>query len=117
MKNLVDLMTAKAIQSKVDGRMATFLNVDGDIVTLDMERIGLRKLPLNVVQSGFEFHMNYDSLVKAFLKKTGIRTDVPATDADVFEISCQVRDFMSRRFKDLTNLECYKAVRSYLPTI
>ena len=38
MNDLVDLMTAKAIQSNQDKRMATFISIDGDNVTLDIDR-------------------------------------------------------------------------------
>ena len=33
---LVDLITAKAIQSKKDGRMATFLGIENELIVLDI---------------------------------------------------------------------------------
>lgn len=116
MKTLVDLMTATAVQSKQDGRMATFIKVDennDDNVILDMERIGLCSLPLDVVCRNFIFHMDNKSLVKVFLQKRGVRNDVPTTDQQVHFASQDVFEVLSRRFKDLKHLECYQAVREY----
>lgn len=116
MKNLSDLIVATAVQSKMDGRMATFIKVDennDNNVILDMERIGLRSLPLDVVCRNFIFHMDNKSLVKVFLQKRGVRNDVPTPDADIYNAMDGVFAVLSRRFKDLKYKECYDAMREY----
>lgn len=116
MKTLVDLMTATAFQSKMDGRMATFIKVDennDNNVILDIERIGLRSLPIDIVCRNFVFHMDNKSLVRVFLQKRGVRNDVPTTDEDIYNAMDYVFGILSRRLKDLKYKECYDAMREY----
>lgn len=114
MKTLVDLMTAKAIQSDRDLRMATFIDIDEDDVTLDMQGIGKRVFPLDMVLRGFTMHLDYESLVTGFLKQNHVDSRTPRTKDDAWKLSCSVFDIMVNRFKDITNVECYKAVENYL---
>jgi len=114
MNDLANLITAKAIQSKMDNRMASFVGIDmNDNVTLDLERIGRRTFPLGMVQAGFVFHMDNDSLIKGYLQKKGVRSDRPVTDKEVHEAAQDVFTILSGRFKDLKHIECYKSIREY----
>lgn len=112
---LADLITAKAIQSKKDGRMATFLGLENDLVVLEMEQLGTRKFHRDIVEQGFIAHLDNMSLVKGWVARQLGRTDVPCDDTMVWKLSCQTYDFMSRRFPTLTNVECYTAIRELLP--
>lgn len=110
--DLTEMIIAKALQSKKDGRMATFKEIDeNDNVVLEMERLGERRFPQRLVESGFVAHLDNESLVQGWVKRHLDRTDVKVSDEKCFKMSCEVFDIMSRRFTDLTNVECYKAVR------
>lgn len=114
MNDLVNLMTAKAIQSNVDKRMATFIGIDGDNVTLDMERIGKRVFPLRLVQKGFVFHMDFDSLIVGVLRKEQLDPLRPTSDAECNELAIGVFKLLSNRFEDITHVDCWKSVRKFM---
>ena len=110
--DLTEMIIAKALQSKQDGRMATFKSVEQDgTIVLDMEKLGERKFSQRTVEQGFVDHLDNESLVDGFVRRHVDRTDLEVSDEKCFDMSCKVYDLMSRRFKDLTNVECYKAIR------
>lgn len=112
---LVDLITAKAIQSKKDGRMATFLGIENELIVLDIEKIGLRKFAKEIVEDGFVAHLDNQSLIKGWVGRQLGRTDVPCDDTMVWKLSCSTFDIMVKRFPTLTNVECFTAIRELLP--
>lgn len=113
MENLVSLITAKAIQSNKDDRMASVVSINGDEVTLEIEAMGFRTLSIRDVFRGFAFYMDYESLVKGFLERQGLRKDIKMSGEDIHNLSIQMFDLMTNRFKDLKHIECYRAVKNY----
>lgn len=109
--DLLDLIRSKAIQSKQDQRLATVLQVADEFVVMDIERVGKRVFPIQVVEQGFILHLDNTSLIKGFVARE-IRTDIKLTDKQVYQVACDTKELMGRRFPDMTYLECYKAIRS-----
>lgn len=110
MENLVTLIGSKAIISNRDKRMATVISVEGDNVKLDMERIGMRVLPLSVVESGFTALLDNKTLIKTFILRE-IPEGTKLTEEKIYYLSIEVCDILRKRFKDIYDLECFLALK------
>lgn len=117
MRNLLDLIQAKALQSKIDNRFADFIRLnDNGTITLDIQGIGYKDLEEEVVYTAFEFHDNYPSLIKGWLRNQVVDYSRPYSDAEVYEISRDVQMRMSQFFAGISYKDCYMACREILST-
>lgn len=110
MENLVTLIGSKAIISNRDSRLATVISIEDDKVKLDMERIGIRVLPLSVVESGFTALLDNKTLIKTFVSRE-IKPGTKLDEKTIYETSIKVCDILRKRFKDINNLECFRALK------
>lgn len=110
MENLVTLIGSKAVISNRDNRIATVISIEDDKVKLDMEKIGIRVLPLSIVESGFTALLDNKTLIKAFV----LREIQPGTKLDektIYETSIKVGDILRKRFKDIKDQECFISLK------
>lgn len=112
--DLIDLVTAKALQSKKDNRMSVISKIENEEVVLNMQNIGKRVFPVSLVLDGFILHMDYKSMIRGFLISQSIDNSIPTTDEKCYRITENIFDTLSNNFPDLTNLEIYQTVRSFM---
>jgi hypothetical protein len=108
--NLVNLISSKAIISNRDNRLATVISIEGDNVKLEMERIGVRVFPLNIVQNGFTALLDNKSLIKTFVLRE-IAPGTKLTEGQIYDTACKVEDILRKRFKDITCKECFESLK------
>jgi len=112
----VNLLTAKMLQSKLDGRLAIFKRWEGDRVILEMDRLGEKNFSIETINNGFGFILDNESLVKSFFWNTYGPQDLFGEEA-ILEASSEIYDKLSGRFPDLTNHSIFLILTAILTEI
>lgn len=101
-----DLLIAKMIQSKADGRLAIITKIDSDedVVYLNMDRIGARKFPTRTVNHGFNFLTTNEEVIKAWFY-TYFSVRKLFNPKSLYETACEIYDSLNKTFDDMTMVE------------
>jgi integrase len=110
MENLVTLIGSKAIVSNLDKRLATVISIEDDKVKLDMERIGIRVLPLSVVENGFTALLDNKTLIETFVLRE-IQIGTKMDEKAIFGTAIRVGEILRKRFKDIDDKECFLTLK------
>jgi hypothetical protein len=113
-ESLDELISASAIVSNVDKRVATLLRLEDDGVVLKMELIGERKFPYHTIRKGFSVLVDFeDAVIEILRREVDNRTEL--SNKDCYIMSCRFYDLFSDIVKGTTNEKCYKVIRGFFP--
>lgn len=110
-----DLLIAKMVQSKKDGRLAFIQKINGDRVILDMERIGERNFPIDLVNKNFKFLTTNKEVVKAFFfNNYSVRHLF--NPKSLYETAFSIHDRLCDRI-DLSNVETAEILKDVVEEV
>ena len=110
MESVANLIGNKALVSKRDNRLATLVTIENDTVILDMEKIGKRAFPIDVVQNGFIALLDNKSLIKTFVLRE-VSYGIKLTPEQIYNLTCRVGDVMRKRFKEIDDSEVIESLK------
>lgn len=110
--NLTNFLTATAIVSLKDKRLAKVLNLTVDSMELEIEGVGRRQFLTELVMEWFFPLMNVEEVAVELVKRVPQEIkDKGHTDAECYKISKELFNHMVERFPEVSYGATYKAVR------
>ena len=111
-----DVLTAKMLQSKIDGRLAVIKNVNEDTVSIYMERIGERVFSKKIINKGFEPLQTNKLIVISYFLNNFSPIDL-FNKKNLFNTAFKIYDVLSEVSEDLTNVETVRILQEYVDKI
>lgn len=110
-EDLVQVLTAKAVMSKMDSRIGILNRVEPDGLVFNLEMLGERKFPYHVVKQGFDVFDDFESAIIGIIERE-IKMDAVLSDSACYKLACGFYDNFSCFLEGLTNEICYKVIRA-----
>ena len=111
-----DLLTAKMIQSKLDGRLAVINKIEGGRVFVTMKGLGAKNFSISTITNGFIFIMDNASLVKCYFASNYSLSDI-FNEEGAYRVACEIHDDLNKRFPDLMCADIYRMLISMVDEI
>lgn len=111
-----NLLMAKMIQSKLDGRLAIVKRIDGDRVHILMADLGEKNFSLRTINEGFVFILDNASLVRTFFA-SNYPVSALFQEGGVYDTACDMYDRLNARFPDLMHSDIYQMLNTILDEV